>query len=347
MTVSAQVQSPPGLAVAVISTSSIVVENESTRSLEEMIFASSTAALESAGMEAQDLDGVVLSGNDQVDGRVISIMAAAGPAGGVNRDTTMIASSGDHALIYGYLRLKSGQGKNVLVVGWAKPSESVDPDRVELMSAEPYLLRPIGMNNTIAAALQASIWVSRGDSQESSETVAWPIRREDLPARGDVVHAAVLAVEGEFSAGSELAWIVDAGWATISYEIGTRDLSDLSSLRLAADQIVSRTPGAGPDHWDAVEIGGDSEFAVREAARMLAIREDADINASGSLHEQLTSPHVSGLGRMIAAIRAAKKPPESSGASTKGRVTAGVGFNGFAGQGAAVMVFSTSKGEVA
>ena len=228
MSVTAQVQSPPGVAIAVISTCSTVVENESTRSLEEMIFDTSTAALKSAGLEAQELDGVVLSGNDEIDGRVITIMSAAGPAGGVNRDTTMIASSGDHALIYGYLRLKSGQGKNVLVVGWAKPSESVDPDRVELMSAEPYLLRPIGMNKTIAAALQASTWVTGSDSYESSETVVWPLRREDLPARGDSVYAAVLAVEGEFSAGSELAWIIDAGWATMSYELGERDLSDLS-----------------------------------------------------------------------------------------------------------------------
>lgn len=337
----AHTEAPPGPAIAVVSASSTVIEQETTRSLEEMIFDTTTAALKSAGLEAHDLDGIVLSGNDEIDGRVISIMPSTGPAGGVDRDTTMIASSGDHALIYGYLRLKAGQGKNVLVVGWAKPSESVDPDRAELMAAEPYLLRQIGMNNTIAAALQASTWVSPDDVQVSNETIAWPLEKKDLPGRGDSVHAAVLAVDGEFPAGEELAWIVGTGWSTVSYEIGTRDLGDLSALRLATEQIARRSAGAAPERWDAVEIAGDSEFTVQAVKRTLPVREDAEINASGSLREQLTSPHVAGLGRMIAAIHAVGKSSASGGGA---RITAGVGFNGYAGQGASVMVFSNSKG---
>lgn len=348
MSVTARVQPPPTPAIAVVSAYSTIINNDSSRSLEELIFDTSTGALTAAGLTAEDLDSVVLSGNDQIDGRVISIMPAAGPAGGVDRDTTMIASSGDHALTYAYLRLKAGQGKNVLVVGWAKPSESVDPDRAELMSAEPYLLRPIGMNNTIAAALQASTWAKEETSPEPAEMIAWPLRREDLPARGDAVHAVVLAVEGGFPDGAELAWILDTGWATVSYELGTRDLGDLGSLRLAVEQISARTPDAGCDRWDAVEIGGDSEFAVRAAARMLRIRDGVAINGSGTLREKPTSPHVSGLGRMLAAAEAVRHTPEpTTGQGTKARVTAGIGFNGFAGQGATVMVFSSSKGGAA
>ncbi len=333
-------------AIAVISACSTVIENESTRSLEEMLFDTSTAALKAAGLTAEDIDGVVLSGNDQIDGRVISIMAAAGPTGGVNRDTTMTASAGDHALAYGYLRLKAGQGKNVLVVGWAKPSESKDPDRVELMSAEPYILRQVGMNQTIAAALQASVWIDQGLEEGSANATVWPLSKKDLPGRGDSVHAAVLAVDGAFPEGTELAWILDAGWATVSYEIGARDLGDLSSLRAALGQITKRTPSAGPQHWDAVEIAGDSELAVRATVRMLDISDGVEVNASGSLSEQLTSPHVAGLGRMMAAIRSVAKPQGSNNSHSKARMTAGIGFTGFAGQGATVVVFSSSKGEV-
>ena len=333
-------------AIAVISACSTVIENETTRSLEEMLFDTSTAALNAAGLTAEDIDGVVLSGNDQTDGRVISIMAAAGPTGGVNRDTTATASAGDHALAYGYLRLKAGQGKNVLVVGWAKPSESKDPDRVELMSAEPYILRQVGMNQTIAAALQASLWVAQGVEEGSPEATVWPLDKNDLPGRGDSVHAAVLAVEGSFPEGSELAWIVDAGWATVSYEIGARDLGDLSSLRAALAQIATRNPHAAPKHWDAVEIAGDSELAVRATVRMLDISDSVEVNGSGSLSEQLTSPHVAGLSRMMAAIRSVRKPQSPNDSNANARVTAGIGFSGFAGQGATVMVFSSSKGEV-
>ena len=328
--------------IAVISMSSSLLDFESSRSLEEMIFDTTTAALDSVALKAADLDGIVLSGNDQLDGRVISIMATAGPAGGVGHDTTMVASSADHALAYGYLRLRAGQGKNVLVVGWAKPSESADPDRAEVMEAEPYLLRPTGMNNTIAAALQASTWLTDENVPDPSQQfVAWPLRREDLPARGDTVHAIVLAVDGEFPAGSELAWVVDAGWASTSYEIGTRNLGDLSSLHSAAEQIFNRNPQATPDHWDAVEIAGNSEYAVRAVQHSFPLRESTGVNLSGSLSERPTSPYVAGLSRMVAAIEAVR--PSSLPADGL-RLTAGIGFNGFAGQGATVIVFSNSKG---
>lgn len=132
--------------VAVLSIRREATPREESRSLEEMIFGVAHDALADAGLSQAEVDGVVLSGNDQSDGRVISCMTSAGPAGGVDKDVTMIASSGEHALVYGWLRLRSGQGDTVLVIGWGKPSEGVDPDFAELVSAEPYVLRAIGMN---------------------------------------------------------------------------------------------------------------------------------------------------------------------------------------------------------
>lgn len=326
--------------VAVVSIVRSVVELETSRSLEEMIFDTATKALNAAGLTAATVDSVVLSGQDQIDGRVISIMPSTGPAGGVNRDTTLIASSGDHALIYGYLRLLAGQGRNVLVMGWAKPSESVDPDRAELMAAEPYLLRATGMNNTVAAALQASKWVEAGHFQPEGPYVAWPLRRDQLPARGDSVFAAVLAVDGAFKAGSELAWIVDAGWATVSYELGARDLGELSALDAALAQILKRQPDLDPSTWDLVEVGAPSEPAVAMATRALGVGPNASVNSSGPLAASPTSPHVLGLGRILAAAEAV----HSDGPR---KIAAGVGFHGFAGQGATVVVFSNRIGGAA
>ena len=329
--------------VAVISTFSVVSREELSRSLEEMIFEASTGALNAAGLTADDVDGIVLSGNDQIDGRVISVMSGAGPAGGVNHDTTMISSSGDHALVYGFLRLRSGQGKNVLVVGWAKPSESVAPLRAELMSAEPYLLRQFGMTNAIASALQASRWKVRDGLIDYSKIVAWPLRESDLPAIGDSVHAVVLAVEGAFQAETELAWIIDAAWATVSYELGDRDLTSFDSLQLAMDQMRRREKTIEVDQWSAIEIGAGSEQAVEAVVRLLKFNKSSTINASGSLATKPTSPHVSGLARMVAAINAVKEQNILETEVASERLTAGIGFNGFAGQGATVMVFSNSK----
>lgn len=323
-------------AVAIVATAQTVIDAETRQSLEEMIFATSHAALAAAGFEMSDIDDVVISGNDEIDGRVISVMPSAGPSGGVGRDTTMIASSADHALVYAYLRLMARQCSTLLLVGWAKPSESVDPDRAELMAAEPFLLRKVGMNHTIAAAMQASIW---GESPSGSPVIAWPLSASDLPRRGDSVYAAVLAVEGAFPSGSEDAWIVDAGWTTMSYELGSRAVGDLESLRIATAQITKRTPSAAPAHWVLAEIGGDSEPVVRRAAAELGLAPGTAVNASGDLRAWPTSPYVAGLARMIAAVRGLADGPHGGDV----RLAAGIGFHGFAAQGATVMVFANSK----
>lgn len=333
-----QTETPDPPEIAIISIASTMVDAEFDRTLEEMIFDTSTEALSAVGLSAKDIDSFVVSGNDEVDGRVISIMPSAGPVGGVDKDTTMIASSADHALVYGWLRIKAGQGRKVLVAGWAKPSESVDPDRAELAGAEPLLLRRIGMNDTIAAALQASVWAHRDrESPIVPDAVAWPLTRDDLPKRGDSVFAMILAAEGEFEPGSEIAWIVDAGWATDSYELGARDLGELRAFNLAVGQITKRTPNAGPDSWDAIEVGAASEYVVREVTRLLALETSA-VNASGALKDRPTWGYVNGLSRMVEAAKAVHgKGPDTV-------TSAGIGFNGFAGQGATVVVFSNVKG---
>jgi len=325
---------PLTAAVAVLSTHSLVVDREEGASLEEMIFEATTCALASAGLSHATLDAVVLSGQDQTDGRVISCMTSAGPAAGVDRDVTMIASSGEHALVYGWLRLLSGQGRNVLVVGWSKPSESVHPEHAELVSAEPFVLRGVGMNNTLAAALQASRWVG-SDTAAVGDVVAWPLRRGDLPARADAVHAAVLAVEEAVGEADPVAWIRGAGWSTDAYELGARDLAEQTSLAQAHSQVIGR-PGV-PDtaEWNTVEVAAASELAVGRVRSTLGLGPGTAVNPSGSLREQPGSPHVSGLGRLLAAAR--------SVSGGQGLRAAGVALHGFAGQGATVMVFSSEK----
>ncbi|GAA5113942.1 hypothetical protein [Pseudonocardia adelaidensis] len=323
--------------VAVLAVHTDVVEREEHRSLEEMIFQASRAVLERAGLDRCALDGVVLSGNDQVDGRVISCMPSAGPAGGVGLDVTMIASSGEHALVYGYLRLLSGQGRTVLVVGWGKPSESVHPDFAELVSAEPYVLRAVGMNDTLAAALQASTWITDG-GPSGDDVVSWPLTRDDLPARCDGVYAAVLAVEGSFEPGRELAWVHDAGWSTDRYEMGARDLRVQTALAGAREQVTAT--GCGPAGWTSVEIAGPSEPAVVAATATLGLADGAAVNASGSLASAPAPAHVAGLARMLAAAGSVARREADTGPPA---VAAGIGLNGFAGQGATVMVFGEER----
>lgn len=323
--VSGAVGVPPR--VAMVGAHTVGASRVVDSSLEEMTFVASSAALADAGLTADTVGGVVIYGQDQMNGRVISCMVAAGPVGGVDRDVTMIASSGEHAMIYAYLRLLAGQGDSVLVVAWGKPSEGVHPEHAELVEAEPYLLRRLGMNHAVAAALQAS---RLGHRPHGGTTVAWPLTRDDLPAQHDAVHAAVFRRDGTFDAGSEIAWVRGIGWAMDVYDLGARDLGAVASV----DGVVSQLARQGappPGDWDRAEIAAPSEPAVSAIVERLGLSPDCLVNEGRSTAGLQTSSVTAGFARMLAAAQAAGAAP--------GIVAGGLGMQGFAGQGAAAMVF--------
>jgi hypothetical protein len=314
--------------VALVATDSVGAPRVDDDSLEELTFAASSGALAAAGLTAATVDSIVIYGQDQMNGRVISCMVSAGPVGGVDTDVTMIASAGEHAMIYAYLRLLAGQGDSVLVVAWGKPSEGVHPEHAELMAAEPYLLRRLGMNNTVAAALQAS---RLGHTPPSgAATVAWPLTRDDLPTGNDAVHAAVLRREGTFDAGSEIAWIQGIGWSTDVYDVGARDVAEPASVDAVLKQLADQGAPA-PGLWDRAEIAASSEPAVAAVADRLGLRADCIVNESGDTASLPTSPLTAGFLRMLNAAHSAGTHP--------GTLAAGIGTQGFAGQGTAAMVF--------
>lgn len=317
-----------GPRVAMVATHSVGAPRVDDQSLEELTFAASSGALAAAGLTAASVGSIVIYGQDQMNGRVISCMVASGPVGGVDRDVTMIASSGEHALVYAYLRLLAGQGDSVLVVAWGKPSEGVHPEHAELVAAEPYLLRRLGMNDTVAAALQAS---RLGHTPAAgTATIAWPLTRDELPGTHDAVHAAVLKREGSFDAGSEIAWVRGAGWSMDVYDLGARDVAEAASVDAVLKQLGNQ--GAPlPADWDRAEIAASSEPAVAAVADRLGLRDDCRVNADADTSSLPTSKLTAGFLRMLNAAQAAGDDP--------GTVTAGVGTQGFAGQGTAAMVF--------
>src|SRR5689334_10188800 len=80
-----------------------------SRSLEEAQYAVTWAALRDAGFAIEDIEGIAVAGNDELDGRAISIMMASGSVGGVDRDILSTPSAAEHALVLGALRIASGQ----------------------------------------------------------------------------------------------------------------------------------------------------------------------------------------------------------------------------------------------
>jgi hypothetical protein len=305
------------------------------RSLEEMIFDVTLKTTEDAGLSLEDLDGVVISANDETDGRVISCMVTSGPAAGVNRDLTMIASASEHALLYAYMWLRSGQGRNVLVLAWGKPSESVHPEHAELVAAEPFVLRPHGMNDTVAAALQASALIAAGaaDRPTRGDLVSSPLRGGDLTPRGDAVVGLVLTTADAVPEGAEPVWVRGVGWSIDRYDIGDRDLVAMTPLREARERALAMAGVSEVGEPSSVRLNCPSKVAFAPALEALAA---PAVNARGiDEPEALAYPaYAAGLAAMALAAEDLRGQAGTA---------LGASMHGFAGQGAAVVVLDSSE----
>lgn len=193
-------------------------------SLEELVYAASEAALDDAGVTRREIDGVCLAGSDQLDGRSISSMPLAGPAGGYLRDEIKVGDDGSLALATAVMRLQAGASRRVLAVSWTKSSES-PPQAALAVNADPTYGRPVGLTALASEALVTTAFVHasgisttavdaiaqrcRTGACGSRDVVAWPLRACHIPPPTDAAVALVLSMEPSAVAVAGLAWGAD------------------------------------------------------------------------------------------------------------------------------------------
>ena len=114
-----------------------------TINLTELVFEAASAALRDAGISRADVDGVSIAASDQLDGRAISSMQLAGPAGAYLKDEIKVGDDGSLALASAVMRIEAGADDVVLAVSWTKSDES-PPDVAVGLNPEPVYARPAG-----------------------------------------------------------------------------------------------------------------------------------------------------------------------------------------------------------
>lgn len=273
--------------------------------LTDMIFEATTLALADAGITRGDVDAVVLGAHDLVDGRGISSMITATAAGAMFKDEIRVADDGAIAAVLGCMRVMSGEFKTVLVASWAKTSEG-DVDAIETLGGDPVYLRPIGVNGTLADALDASAFLKRypearrladdiilhnraagsGNPKahlrapvskqdlERAETVATPLTTMDLAPRSDGACALVIQSSEVASARSQpAAWISGLGWATERYLPGHREFGRVASAEVAAENAYRMAGIVRPfEEIEVAELHAGSTFQelmLYQALRLL------------------------------------------------------------------------------
>lgn len=250
------------------------------RSLEEIIYDVGQQALADAKLSIEDIDGIVVAANDQYDGRAISIMAASGSVGGVDRDILSTPSASEHAFVLGALRVATGQFRTQLVVAWS-PTEAHSLAEVQRLGADPYFHRRLPLDELSAHALQANAIAHATPEADAlalsvleknrkhgaqaypdlcpgpvdrkavlgSKPIRWPLREQMVapPTTGAVAMVLAGAAFIAERKSETPAWVRGMGWATEPSFLGDRDLSDAPALRSAASQAYGEVGIAAPE----------------------------------------------------------------------------------------------------
>jgi acetyl-CoA C-acetyltransferase len=238
------------------------------KNVEDMIYETVRGLLDKTGLDIRDVGTVIGAGDDVLDGRSISNVFTADYAGAFLKEESKVEDDGAFAAAYAFMRIAAGAFDTALVYGYSKASDS-SPQHYSGMIADPFYLRPLGIEAITSAAIQAQCYFNSYDITEeqaamvavknrknaldnphaqvkgnfsvedvmNSPVLASPIKRLDSSPSTDGCCAVLLASE---SAVKRLnlspAWIAGLGFCTDAYYPGHRDLSQTRSARAAAER---------------------------------------------------------------------------------------------------------------
>jgi acetyl-CoA C-acetyltransferase len=313
------------------------------------------------------------------------MMLTSAPAGAELKDLINTSGASEHALILAYMRILAGVFDTALVVTWTKSSEIQLP-QIENLGAEPFYERDIGITIPIANALQISGYIDKYDPPEevvaevvkknrrnalnnphahlrkevtteevlASEVIYWPLRVLEVPPQSDGVCALLLASEKKAGLfGDVHAWINGVGWAADTYWMGDRELSQMTSLIIAARRAYSMAGIENPEQLDVAELHdisayhelmeyealgfcGPGDGAMLAEKRITTMNGSLPVNPSGGV---LSSNPVfaSGLVRVVeAALQVTGKAGDRQAGEVKTALACAV--SGFAGQISSVFI---------
>ncbi len=342
--------------------------------LEEMVFDTVRAALDDAGVTRRQLDHVTLAACDELDGRSISSMLLAAPAGAYLKDEIRCTDSGLVGLCLGSLRIGSGLFDLGLVASWCK-SSTAPFEQVMWTRCEPFFTRPIGLNASIADALfaqAASLSLGFDEATVNAQVVAAcrraaanprgmrrpvpaleevagspfvsvPLRRAHQAPITDGAAAMVLAsrrwLDGNRHA-RPLARIRGIGWAADGYELGAERLGGLRSFHAALSRALAAAGLASASDLDLIEIDGQTGYHLAAFTRVLGDPPPDRVSPSGGAFAQ--NPYFcTGLVNAVEAVlqvAGRADPTQIPGA----RLAAAHGCCGLAQQGHAVAIFESA-----
>jgi len=261
--------------------------------IQEIMFNTVRELLDRVGIEKSEIGTMVSSSSDYWQGISCSNSYYYDAAGANLKSGSKAADDSGLGFNYGVMRVLSGHYKTVLVVSVTKCSEAPSVDTLTHMAADPFFQRPVGLNETVAAALQACEYSSRyglkeedlagvpiknlGNAQNNpnahrrenlslddvlaSPMMASPLREIDVPSTSDGACAILLAT-GEVAKDltESPVFVRGLGWNVGNTFLGDRDL--LNGPLPKAAQMAYRMAGVNDplNEIDVAEICDTTSF---------------------------------------------------------------------------------------
>jgi acetyl-CoA C-acetyltransferase len=269
------------------------------------------AALAGTGLRIEDVDFVIDSGSDFLDGRSISNCGFLGAMGANHKEESRVEEDGLWALTYAVNKITAGPKSVALVIAYSKSSES-DIDNFWGGMLEPFLQRPVGLSHQTSAALSAQRYLaaaglaaedlrvvsdaawSRAEANRrvetegtrpSEEPVASPLVAADYSRPVDGAVAIVLAVDTIAEKISpNPVWVTGHGAAMDSYFFTARDGDAMPAAAHALKGALSMSGKASAADFDLFEVSATStvgELMVLEALGLAEPHAGIELYRSG------------------------------------------------------------------
>jgi len=341
--------------------------------LEEMVYQTSRAALDDGGVSRAQLDHLTIGACDELDGRPISSMLMAAPAGGFLTDEMKVTDSGAMALCLGMARILTGEFQLGLVASWCKPSKT-DVDTVMRYRGEPLFSRPIGLDMTLshglfAQAVAEEFGITEAEASrraagareraarnpravqrkpldprsiETSAFVATPVRDAQIAPASDGAASIVLASDRFLERNPDvkpLARVAGVGWSVDSYRMEGQRLRSMNSFRDAWKRALGMANLQDANALDVIELESPTSWHEAAGVRALGLKDESKVSPSGGAFAQnpLFCTGLIGAVEAILQVSGRAGPVQRAGV----RRAAAHSCHGFAQQGNVVACFES------
>jgi acetyl-CoA C-acetyltransferase len=273
-------------------------------SFREMVYLAASKAYDDVGIRPGDVDAFFCAEEDFWEGYSISDEYCNDQLGAILKPAQTIPGDFIQAMANGYMQIKTGMAKLVVIESHCKASNLANHDEVLSFAFDPIMTRPLLQTPNFVAGLEMQRYMydsgatrehcaevvvkNRANAMEnplaghsgsfgvfdvlSARPVADPLGKLDIAGHSDGCVVAVLAHEDlAKDLTTQPVWIEGVGWSSESAGLESRQWGNDIGTRLAADMAYRQAGIRVPSQEiDLFEI--DDTYAYRELMAMEALR---------------------------------------------------------------------------